>query len=661
MDILLYTAVLIASCGSGSSTYSKIGTGYYVDSAVSGVSYVCGSQTGTTNRDGKFTFEKGKECSFEVAGIPLRTVSFDSLADGIKIVEDDVNVARLLQSIDNDGNPSNGIQITEEVAQVLQEAMNGYDDPTRILTDTSVLESTVAKIASDVTTFDGHVKTDAEVKAHIITTQTDATKELLAGKTFYAVENGDDEDNEGNGWSQFEINFNDDVTQLIVSDDSSNITITANHMTFNDNPDDRGYTIVTPMADYILFDDRDEGGRKEGSGHFLFSSKAKAQAFLDVKVSWSLSDNKFTTAYLNGKTFYFAQYDDFGYDGEGEPGLRWNMAKMVFTTNSSTWQEYNTPGAEVNTFINYTITDDGKISYEYNDDSSDTGFISATSVENDYIRVCEDDDCNTYMFFDEAKAQAFVNSQNSASANLASLVVGKTLYSHCKYDDMDDVEEITFSNDKTTLKELDGETKEVTSKIDGNVLTTYEDEDEDGEEEKYTHFLIESTDKYITFDDSNGGSSTFYYSKEDALKVSAEDCDDGDDEKLVSNLLSGHVTFKDENNNAIAIPSDAWVRIVPKIDGSWKPVNCKVSANFGDECYIHGSESDINEMKDIFQQDTTTYEVIVYKNHIEPSEHHWTCGEDAYKIIGNEVSSSSWENIMVSPEDYQDRSGDNCD
>jgi hypothetical protein len=186
------------------------------------------------------------------------------------------------------------------------------------------------------------------------------------------------------------------------------------------------------MADYILFDDRNADGSKDKEGHFVFANEADAQAFLDSKTGGSadsdtITDNKFTTTYLNGKTFYLVAYDDFGYDDIGE---KWNMAKMVFTTSSFTWKEYNTPDTNEHTF-NYTITDDGKISYVFTEDSSDTGLISVASVEDDYIKVCEDGDCNTYMFFDETKAQEFADSHNGGgadSSDLASLIDGKTLY-----------------------------------------------------------------------------------------------------------------------------------------------------------------------------------------------------------------------------------------
>ena len=341
------------------------------------------------------------------------------------------------------------------------------------------------------------------------------------------------------------------------------------------------------------------------------------------------------------------------------------MAKMVFSADSYSWQEYNTPDTGVHTF-DYTITDDGKISYSNSEESGDTGLISVESVESDYLKVCEDGDCNTYMFYDEAKAQSFVDTHNrdgSNSLDLATLLVGKTLYLHAIVDGVDGAEELTFGSDnKMTYKEIDGEIEEGGYAIDGNVVTTYEDE-EDGEEVE-THTVIESTDKYIKFDEGDGETSTFYYDRDDALNAPVS-YQSG--QRMVSNVISGHVTFKDSNDNTIAVPSDAWVRVVPteyQEDGNWNGFECKVGSNgsFGEECYLEGDDAEVNGIIEIFQADNTTYQVAVYKNHIEPdSHHHWNCGEDVYNYVGDKVSSSSWENIIVYPNDYQDRSSEICD
>jgi len=226
-----------------------------------------------------------------------------------------------------------------------------------------------------------------------------------------------------NEWIQETIVFNADVTSFVetYSDGNSetvNITLTGDRMIFNDDTDG-SYTIVTPMADYILFDDKNANGSKDGEGHYAFTDKANAQKFLDSKI-----------------------------------------------------------GGGAN------------------------------------------------------------------SSDLANLIVGKTLYQHCIDDGKNGVGEITFGNDdKITIKELDGDIEENSYDIDGNVITTYEYEN--GQEETKTHTLIESTDKYIKFDDGDGETSTFYYNKDDALNAPADDCgdSDGSESYVTHGKTTGIVTY----------------------------------------------------------------------------------------------------------------------
>jgi hypothetical protein len=71
------------------------------------------------------------------------------------------------------------------------------------------------------------------------------------------------------------------------------------------------------MADYILFDDRNADGSKDGEGHYLFTDKAKAQEFVDshnedsaesvntkdilVQNPWYVIEYTDTETYCNGK------------------------------------------------------------------------------------------------------------------------------------------------------------------------------------------------------------------------------------------------------------------------------------------------------------------------------------------------------------------------
>ncbi len=153
------------------------GTGYYIDSAVDGISYSCGLSEGVTDKNGKFTFEVGEDCTFSINDIILRVIESDYLSDGKKIIEDDIKVAQFLQSLDNDGDASNGITITKEVIEVLSQ--NGMvklpENETELKATIKLLDD--AKDSGDLE-YKGKFVNQSDAQAHI-----DETKESLEEKT----------------------------------------------------------------------------------------------------------------------------------------------------------------------------------------------------------------------------------------------------------------------------------------------------------------------------------------------------------------------------------------------------------------------------------------------------------------------------------------------
>ena len=119
MGILLpaFTAlVLLTACGGGGGggTAPTV-TGQFIDAPVQGLSYACSSGTaGTTDAGGGYTCPDGDTVTFSVGAVTIGTVmaangpvapySFFS-ADTVPAV----NLARLLQSLDGDGDPNNGL------------------------------------------------------------------------------------------------------------------------------------------------------------------------------------------------------------------------------------------------------------------------------------------------------------------------------------------------------------------------------------------------------------------------------------------------------------------------------------------------------------------------------------------------------------------------
>jgi hypothetical protein len=134
-----FAAVLLVGCGGGSSdstpASSNLQTGYFVDAAVSNADYDCvadGSMNKKTGPDGSFQCQTMAQVRFrlgdlvlgEVAAVPADRYVFPQ--DLIGVPRDSgVNDARvaamaqMLQSLDTDGNPANGISIAQEEKEVV--------------------------------------------------------------------------------------------------------------------------------------------------------------------------------------------------------------------------------------------------------------------------------------------------------------------------------------------------------------------------------------------------------------------------------------------------------------------------------------------------------------------------------------------------------------
>ena len=95
-------------------------TGRFVDSAVAGLSYATATQSGVTAADGSFSYRDGEAVTFSIGDIvlpatpgadvvtPLSVFSTTNIAD-TRVM----NLARLLQTLDTDGDPVNGITLAD--------------------------------------------------------------------------------------------------------------------------------------------------------------------------------------------------------------------------------------------------------------------------------------------------------------------------------------------------------------------------------------------------------------------------------------------------------------------------------------------------------------------------------------------------------------------
>ena len=123
------TAMTVVACGGSGSDEGPVLTGVFVDSPVAGMKYVTPTVSGVTTADGEFNYRAGEAVVFSVGNLALPVVIASDTVTPLDMTTTDdindaavINVARLLQSLDEDGDPSNGIVISQDTASAFEAA-----------------------------------------------------------------------------------------------------------------------------------------------------------------------------------------------------------------------------------------------------------------------------------------------------------------------------------------------------------------------------------------------------------------------------------------------------------------------------------------------------------------------------------------------------------
>lgn len=140
-QIVDYSGVTLSASWRGSTLPPEVEvlTGYLYDSAVAGVQYrSCGGNTvakcieGLTGLSGEFKYTQGQQVEFLIGGLRIGVAQGQQLVTPGKLSNGDsrlaLQIAQLLQSLDEDQDPSNGIVIPESVRNLaVGEYPNGQD------------------------------------------------------------------------------------------------------------------------------------------------------------------------------------------------------------------------------------------------------------------------------------------------------------------------------------------------------------------------------------------------------------------------------------------------------------------------------------------------------------------------------------------------------
>jgi len=135
-------SLIFSGCGGGGGGDSSVnndgGTlppanaeqGVFIDSEVSGIDYKTLTYSGVTDADGTFQYLTGETVTFSIGDLELGSsiakdyVTPMDLVPGAENVTNPMvtNLCKLLQVLDYDGDPSNGIEITEEMKAIVSDA-----------------------------------------------------------------------------------------------------------------------------------------------------------------------------------------------------------------------------------------------------------------------------------------------------------------------------------------------------------------------------------------------------------------------------------------------------------------------------------------------------------------------------------------------------------
>jgi uncharacterized protein YkwD len=127
--VLAWVALVTFGCGGGggsggsSSGGATANDGSFVDSPVEGLTYSTETRFGTTDRNGRFKFLDGETVTFFLEDLELGQAPAAEMLSPLDIVDGATgitdrrvtNIARILQSLDLDGNPDNGITLTPAI------------------------------------------------------------------------------------------------------------------------------------------------------------------------------------------------------------------------------------------------------------------------------------------------------------------------------------------------------------------------------------------------------------------------------------------------------------------------------------------------------------------------------------------------------------------
>lgn len=177
----------LAACGGGSSSGGSAAdqppggenppagaelTGQFVDSPVGGLEYLRsnkGSEVYLTNDNGEFIYQDGETVTFKIGQLTLGSTQGGAVVSPRNLASEAgaINVARVLQTLDEDGDPTNGITISADVRSKAAKATTP-----RNIAETANLDTIEAEITGLASDAGASLVSADEAEAHLDETLT---------------------------------------------------------------------------------------------------------------------------------------------------------------------------------------------------------------------------------------------------------------------------------------------------------------------------------------------------------------------------------------------------------------------------------------------------------------------------------------------------------
>lgn len=209
-------------------TQQNILVGKFVDAPIANIQYKTATRQGTTNANGEYEYINGEQVTFYIGQLELPTVLAKNTVtpldmSEIKDVNDKkvVNIIRLLQTLDKDGNPDNGIEIPETAASIAQ-ALN-FDLSTEEFENLDALKNLIinanpGRVVSEMVSTKSAkqhfnkqlVKFGVKAVKNIKDTSLEYQNEKILESNYYIVEKSTEKNCSISGWSINKVYFSND-------------------------------------------------------------------------------------------------------------------------------------------------------------------------------------------------------------------------------------------------------------------------------------------------------------------------------------------------------------------------------------------------------------------------------------------------------------------